>query len=209
VVRVKICGITNLDDALAAAEAGADALGFIFVPGTPRYVTVEQAKDIVACLPPFVTRVGVFANQSLSSVLAIMNSVPLDLVQLHGDESPEYCAALGDRAIKSLRVKDGSSLAEMASYRACAYLLDTYMPDRLGGTGATFDWELAREAAQYGPVILAGGLGPDNVAQAIRVARPAAVDTSSGVEASPGRKDHQKMLAFVSAAKTALDNSDW
>ena len=201
-VRVKICGLTNLEDALAAVEAGADALGFIFVPETPRYVTTQTVLEIVAQLPPFVVKVGVFVDEKLERVRETMGIYGLDLAQLHGKETPEYCAALFPRAIKSVRVKDAASLTDLDRYRAVAYLLDTYVPGLPGGTGQAFDWRLAREATGHGPIVLSGGLTPKNVAEAIAIARPYAVDVGSGVEARPGRKDHAKMRAFVQAAKS-------
>ncbi len=202
-VRVKICGLTNLDDALAAVDAGADGLGFILVPGTPRYVTPAAVANIIAGLPPFVAKVGVFVDEPLEQVQSVLAECGLDLIQLHGRESPEYCAALCPRAIKSFRVRNAESLARLAEYRVAAYLLDTYLPGQAGGTGQVFDWGLARQAAAHGRIILAGGLTPQNVGEAVRAVRPYAVDVSSGVEASPGRKDQGKLRAFVRVAKSA------
>jgi len=199
-VRVKVCGITNLEDALAAVDSGADALGFIFAP-SPRRVTPEQATDIVAALPVFVNKVGVFLDHPLNEVLSIMKMCGLDTAQLHGTESADYCRALFPGVIKSFRVKDGSVLAHLPQYRAGAYLLDGYDPVLPGGTGQGFDWDIARRAAQHGPIILSGGLNPDNVNRAIAQASPYAVDVCSGVESAPGRKDHGKLRAFVEAAR--------
>ncbi|MCL4534758.1 MAG: phosphoribosylanthranilate isomerase [Bacteroidetes bacterium] len=207
-VKVKVCGITSLEDALAALQAGADALGFIFVPDTPRCVAPGLVREIVEQLPPFVTKVGVFADADLEHVRETMAECGLDLAQLHGGESPAYCEALFPRDIKSFRVKDAGSLAEMDRYPAAAYLLDTYVAGVPGGTGRSFDWRLARGAAAQRPIVLSGGLTPENVAEAVRTARPYAVDVGSGVEARPGVKDHEKLRAFVQAAKAALGSHE-
>lgn len=203
-IKIKICGITNLADALLAAELGADALGFIFYPQSPRKVAPETVRKIIAQLPPFVVSVGVFVDEAAAVVQELAAGVGLDLVQLHGQESPEYCRSLGRRVIKGFRLKDETSLPELVPYRGAvqAFLLDTYKKGQVGGTGATFDWGLAREAHKYGRIILAGGLTPDNVAQAIRVAQPQAVDTASGTEAEPGRKDPAKLRAFFKAVRS-------
>ena len=195
-IKVKICGITNLEDALAAVECGADALGFVFA-ASPRQVTPEQVTRIVAQLPPFVVKVGVFRDNELEAVRDTVSSCGLDLAQLHGSEPPEYCEALYPRVIKAFQVRDSSFLAEMSRYRASACLLDGSSP----GSGQRFDWELARQAALRRRVILAGGLTPENVGQAVTLVQPYGVDVASGVEASPGRKDHNKLDAFVRAAK--------
>ena len=199
-VRVKICGITNLEDALVAVEGGADALGFVFAP-SPRQVSPEQASRIIAQLPPFVCRVGIFVDQELKGVQEVMSACGLDLAQLHGSESPDYCQTLFPRVIKSFRVKDESVLDLLPSYKTSAYLLDSYDMIRKGGTGRSFDWRIARKATRYGPIILSGGLNPENVSQAISAVGPYAVDVSSGVEASPGKKDHNKLRAFLRAVK--------
>ncbi len=199
-VRVKVCGITNLEDALTAVQSGADALGFIFAP-SPRRVTPEQAGSIIAALPVFVNKVGVFLDHPLHEVLSTMKMCGLDTAQLHGAESADYCRILFPGVIKSFRVRDGSVLAELPEYRAGAYLLDGYDPVLHGGTGQSFDWEIARSAASYGPIILSGGLNPQNVDRAIAQAGPYAVDVCSGVESAPGRKDHGKLRAFLDAAK--------
>jgi phosphoribosylanthranilate isomerase len=197
-VRIKICGITNLDDALLAAELGADALGFIFYPKSPRKVALETAREIIAQLPPFVASVGVFVDEAAAVVQDLAAKVRLDWVQLHGQESPEYCRNLGRKVIKGFRIKDEDSLRRLADYQraAQALLLDTYKQGQVGGTGTVFDWRLAREARKYGRIILAGGLNPGNVAQAIAIALPAAVDAASGTEAAPGKKDPAKLRAF-------------
>jgi len=202
-VSIKICGITNLEDALLAAELGADALGFIFYPPSPRSIEPDAARDIIAKLPPFVSTVGVFVDEDAALIKELAASVGLDWLQLHGKETPEYCRTLGRRVIKSFRIRDENSLASLAAYRGAvqAMLLDTYKKGQVGGTGETFDWDLARRARQYGPIILAGGLTPENVAQAIAIAQPQAVDVASGVEAAPGKKDPEKLRAFFAAMK--------
>jgi phosphoribosylanthranilate isomerase len=202
-VRIKICGITNLEDALLAADLGADALGFIFYPQSPRGVSPEAAREIIAQLPPFVVSVGVFVDEAAAAVQDLAARVGLDWVQLHGQESPDYCRSLGRRVIKGFRVKDEDSLNELAPYRGAvqAFLLDTYRKGQAGGTGESFDWRLAREAKPYGQIILAGGLTPENIARAINMALPAAVDTASGVEAAPGKKDPARLRAFFNAIK--------
>ncbi len=200
-VRIKICGITNLEDALRAADLGADALGFIFYPKSPRKVAPEAARAIIAQLPPLVTTVGVFVDEDAAAVRELAARVGLDWVQLHGQESPDYCRSLGRRVIKGFRIQDEHSLSALAAYRgaAQALLLDTYKKGQIGGTGETFNWALAREAQKYGPIILAGGLNPENVARAIETAQPQAVDVASGVEAAPGKKDAEKLKRFFAA----------
>lgn len=202
-VRVKICGITSLRDALDAVACGADALGFVFYERSPRRIAPEEAAAIIAALPPLVSKVGVFVDSGLAEITDIVSFCKLDLVQLHGEESPELCEALFPRVIKAFRVAGSGGLADIGKYRASAYLLDTYVPDAVGGTGQTFDWEGARAISAAYRVILAGGLTPGNVQQAIQVVNPYGVDVSTGVEASPGRKDIALMRAFISAAKGA------
>ena len=201
-VKIKICGITNLEDALLAAELGADALGFIFYPKSPRKVAPEAARAIIAQLPPFVAAVGVFVDEAAAVVQDLAARVGLDWVQLHGQESPEYCRSLGRKVIKGFRIRDEKSLLELAPYRDLvqAFLLDTYKPGQVGGTGEVFDWHLARA----GEKISAGSswpeaLTPENVAQAIATAQPDAVDAASGTEAAPGKKDPAKLRAFFKA----------
>lgn len=197
-IRIKICGITNLDDALLAAGLGADALGFIFYPPSPRAVAPDAARDIIAQLPPLVTTVGVFVDEDPATVKDLAAKAGLDWIQLHGKETPEYCRYLDRRVIKAFRVRGEHTLQELAAYRSAAqaFLLDTYKKDQPGGTGETFDWDLAREAGKYGPIILAGGLTPGNVTRAVAAARPRAVDVASGVESRPGKKDPEKLRAF-------------
>lgn len=203
-VTVKICGITNLVDAQAAVQAGADALGFVFCPSSPRCVSVETAATVSRELPPFVVRVGVFVNASEELIWSAIRECRLNLLQFHGEESPEQCLKFGLMTMKAFRMRDATSLEKLESYGTDAWLLDAYAPDQVGGTGATFNWDLAREAQRFGrPIFLAGGLTPQNVAQAIRQVAPFGVDVSSGVEAAPGRKDHAKVRAFITAAKAA------
>ncbi|MFA7404904.1 MAG: phosphoribosylanthranilate isomerase [Pelobacteraceae bacterium] len=200
-VRVKICGITNLEDALMAVEAGADALGFVFFQGSPRYISPEQASAIIRHLPPFVQTVGLFVNEEAATVNLVADQCGLDIVQLHGDETPEYCSAIKRRIIKAFRVKDSASLDEMPNYPVAACLLDAWSPVARGGTGLTFNWETAAKAAASHCIILAGGLNPENVAGAIAAVRPYAVDVSSGVESEPGKKSKTKLVEFVRAAR--------
>jgi len=203
-VTVKICGITNLEDGRAAAEAGADALGFVFCESSPRCISVPAAGQIIRKLPTFVVKVGVFVNPSEEIVLRAIGECGLNIVQFHGDEAPEFCLQFGVMSIKAFRVRDETSLVGLKKYSTDAWLLDAYVPDKLGGTGLTFNWELARQARDFGrPIFLAGGLTAENVAQAVRLVQPYAVDVSSGVEAGPGRKDHVKVKAFIQAAKEA------
>jgi len=209
-VQVKICGITNLEDALAAAEAGADLLGFVFYSPSPRCIAPEGAREIIDVLrrSGFALRtVGVFVDEELGRVWEAIQMCDLDHAQLHGEEPPAYVAALGERAIKAVRVRSAADVEGLGAYRAAAYLLDAYHPTKPGGTGEVWDWGLAVAAKRYGPIILAGGLTPDNVAQAVRRVRPYGVDVSSGVESTPGRKDTVKMRRFVVAAHNGWENS--
>lgn len=200
-VRVKICGITNLADARHAVACGADALGFVFHPGSPRYVAPETVREIIAALPPLLTSVGLFVNQPPARMLETARFCGLDVLQLHGDEPPESCSLPPYRVIKALRVRGAESLDQHDKYPVAALLLDAWVPGEYGGTGQVFDWPLAAEVARSRPVILAGGLTPDNVAAAVGAVRPYAVDVSSGVEAAPGRKDPDKVAAFIRYAK--------
>jgi phosphoribosylanthranilate isomerase len=203
-VKVKICGITNIDDAMAAVDSGADALGFVFFRESPRYVSPKKAASIIAELPPFMQTIGVFANESPENIGAAVSSARIDLVQLHGDESPAMCR-LTRRVIKAIRIKSLDSLAPLSRYarHVTGFLLDAYTPDKLGGTGMIFNWDIAVEAKQFGQIILAGGLTPDNVAEAVRYVKPYGVDVSSGVEQNKGKKDHEKMKLFIERAKSA------
>jgi phosphoribosylanthranilate isomerase len=203
-VHVKICGITNLEDAQAAVDAGADALGFVFYPPSPRYVTPERAEQIIQKLPPFVTTVGLFVDVALAMVNDMAARCGLDRIQLHGGETPEFCRQVKRPVIKAFRIKNAESLAPVPGYKVSAYLLDTYVEGALpGGTGASFSWELAARAKPYGPVILAGGLTPEIVEVAIAQIRPYGVDVSTGVERAPGIKDYQKVRQFIARAKAA------
>lgn len=201
-IRVKICGITNLDDALAAVEAGADALGFVFYAKSPRAVEPKGAAEIISRLPPFVVPVGVFVNEEVNVVRRILDECHIPLAQLHGDESPAYSVELGRPVIKAIRVRDRRDLDGMAAYQVAGFLLDAFVDGMPGGTGRTIDWELAAQAQMLSPIILAGGLTPGNVAEAVKQARPYGVDVTSGVEASPGMKDHAKVRAFIANAKS-------
>lgn len=201
-VKVKICGITNASDALAAAEAGADALGFMFYDKSPRHVSVRQAAEIIHGLPPFVMKVGVFVDAPEDLVMRAIGDCGLNLLQFHGDESPEYCAQFALMSMKAFRMRDSESLKLLSEYATDAWLLDGFVADKLGGTGEQFNWDLAIEAKKAGRLIfLAGGLTPENVAEAVRKVQPYGVDVSSGVEAEPGRKDHAKVREFIRAAK--------
>ncbi len=207
-VRVKVCGITNEVDALGAVEAGADALGFNFVEGTLRCLEPERARAIIRDLPAFVATVGVFVDAPLGRMRATGRLCSLTLLQLHGEEPPGVCRALGAegwRIIKAFKMKGPESLEEMRRYRGCARLLDAYQPGLAGGTGRSFDWELAARAQEEAPIILAGGLTPENVEEAVRRVKPYAVDVCSGVEAEPGRKDTGLLRDFIKRAKAALD----
>lgn len=202
---VKICGITNKPDALAACEAEVDMLGFVFAE-SPRRIEVNRAAEIVSSLPTSVAKVGLFVNEAEIVVKMIADQLGLDYLQLHGDEDPDYCRGLGKvrRVIKAFRIKDEASLKDLANYDVDIYLLDAYAGPARGGTGATFDWKLALKAKELGkPIILAGGLTPQSVVGAIRKVRPYAVDVSTGVEASPGKKDPRLMKEFIRRVKGA------
>lgn len=201
-VRSKICGITRVEDALAAAAAGADAIGLVFYARSPRAVSVAQARQIIAALPPFVTTVGLFVDAGREELRQILAQVPLDLLQFHGDESAEQCEGHGRPYIKALRVKAGDDVAaQVARYPGVAgVLLDTFVEGVPGGTGLAFDWSLVPSGLSK-PVILAGGLTPENVAAAIARVRPYAVDVSGGVESAKGIKDADKVRAFIRAAQ--------
>ena len=191
-IKVKICGITNYDDASMAVKLGADALGFIFA-SSPRKITPELARYIIQDLPPFVKSVGVFVNEDLRVIRDVIDHCGIDLVQLHGDESPEFCGQFMPRSIKALRIRDDSILKSISSYKGKikAFLLDTYSKDMAGGTGKIFDWDLALKIKKSGvPIILAGGLGPDNIENAVSSVKPYAIDVNSGIEESPGKKSH-------------------
>lgn len=203
-IRVKICGITSHEDAQAAVDAGADALGFIFVNGTPRYIEPEVAVAIIARMPPFVASVGVFIDRTPEEIEMIVRACGLSLAQLHGHESPDACGRLGVPFIKAIHVQGEHDLEALHGYpQAKAFVLDTYVVGQPGGTGRTFPWEIAAKAARQTRIILSGGLTPDNVALAVTQVRPYGLDVSSGVEASPGRKDHHKVREFIEQARKA------
>lgn len=201
--KVKICGITNLADARVAVAAGADALGFNFHEKSPRFVPLEAAAEISRQLPPFVLRVGVFVNAPADFILHAIRESGLAMLQFHGDEPPEFCSQFGLMTMKAFRVRGPVTLEEIPQYQTDAYLLDAFSSTTFGGTGEKFNWDLAVEAQKFGkPVFLAGGLTPENVADAIRQVRPFGVDVSSGVESAPGRKDHAQVKAFIAAARS-------
>jgi phosphoribosylanthranilate isomerase len=203
--KVKICGITNLEDALAACDAGADALGFVLAPEAKkrnRYIERDAALEIIEQLPPFITTVAVTVNDSMMDLAGHLTC--FDLVQLHGEEPPEACPP-GHVTIKAFRPGPGFGISDMERYPVRAFLLDAYSTTERGGTGEQGDWEFARMAVGTGkPIILAGGLTPDNVAEAVGMVRPYAVDTSGGVESAPGKKDHDRIRAFIHNAKASL-----
>jgi len=201
-VQIKICGITNIEDGLAAASAGADALGFVFHPASPRCVTPGQAREIIGALPPALCTVGVFVNLAAEEVLQIADLCGLDFIQLHGGETREYCCRFPrERLIKALSFRSEEEFSSMADYPVRALLVDAHDPVRFGGTGKTCDWNLAGKAAARYPLILAGGLGEENIIAALEAVHPLAVDISSGVEARPGKKDHEKIRSVIAAVR--------
>jgi phosphoribosylanthranilate isomerase len=203
-LRIKICGITRIEDALAAVDAGADALGFMFYEGSPRYLATAMARKITSLLPPFVAKVGVFVDPTEKFVTEAIADCGLDTLQFHGNESPEFCRKFAGRIIKAFRIQNEESLRFLPTYATDAWLLDSFVAGQRGGTGAKFNWQLACEAKKLGrPVILAGGLTPENVAEAVRQVQPYAVDVSSGVESAPGKKDAALVKAFIKAARAA------
>lgn len=204
-VKVKICGITNLDDALAACSCRADALGFVFAR-SPRRINPATAKSIIKRLPPYIITVGVFVNEDKGKVRKIAADCGLNCLQFHGDETPGYCDHFRNKykIIKAVRVRDSDSLAGLDKYNVDAFLLDSYVQRRRGGTGAKFNWNLAGRAKKYGkPVILAGGIKTGNVREAIKIVRPCAIDVSSAVEKAPGRKDRGSMKALIEKVHSA------
>jgi len=209
-VPVKICGITNKDDALYAARCGAAALGFIFYPQSPRYIKPEDAKIIVSSLADTVVKVGVFVNEQPKEVKRVMEYCALDMIQLHGDETPEYCRQFpAYRIIKAVELKNDDDVSCACSLDAAAILADSRRDGLYGGTGRKSNWELARRVGNIKPLILSGGLNEENIADAMREAVPAALDVNSGVEISPGIKDHEKikrLFAVIRNADTASEN---
>ncbi len=203
-VKVKICGVTTIDDAQVAVQAGAYGVGLMFYSGSPRHISVDVAQEIAESLPPSVLRVGVFVDPNPSDIFAAIQLCGLNLLQFHGNETPQFCQQFGVMTMKAFRMRNAGSLDPLATFSADAFLLDSYVPDKAGGTGETFNWDLAVEAKKFGrPIFLAGGLTPENVADAIRAVQPFGVDVSSGVEFSPGRKNPEKVRAFIAAARSA------
>lgn len=208
--KVKICGITNLEDALLSVKFGADALGFNFYSKSPRCISPEKAAEIIKELPRDVLKVGVFVNEDLEKIAETVEIVKLDAVQLHGDETPEFVRAIKEKAnceiIKALRVSENFQPEDVLKYQADAILLDAFSPKQRGGTGETFDWEIANKVQAIFPkMYLAGGLSADNISKAIQTVKPFAVDACSLLEVSRGKKDLEKMQAFLTAAKNALE----
>jgi phosphoribosylanthranilate isomerase len=203
-LTIKICGITNVDDGIAAAQAGANAVGFMFYEASPRHVTIDAVEEIARQLPTHVMRVGVFVNADAGFVFSAMTRCLLNLLQFHGDEPSDFCRQFGAMSMKAFKIKDAQSLELLPSYHTDAFLLDSCVPGMQGGTGEKFNWDLAIEAKKLGrPIFLAGGLTPQNVAEAVRAVRPFGIDVSSGVESAPGRKDHAKIREFIRAARNA------
>ena len=203
--KVKICGITRLPDALAAVEAGADALGFMFFAGSKRNLAPAAAAQIIRALPPFVAKVGVFVNASAETVRAIIAECGLDTLQFHGEETPEFCRQFAPlKVVKAFRIQNAESLKPLPDYAVDAWLLDSHVPGLRGGTGEKFNWDLACQARELGrPVILAGGLTPENIADALQQVWPFGVDVSSGVESAPGLKDAGLVRRFVEIVREA------
>lgn len=197
-VKVKICGIRTLEEAETAIEAGADALGFNFWPRSPRFIAPAEAREIVKRLSPLVSLIGVFVNETRQHIIETASLVGLQAIQLHGDEPPAFCKDFGTlRVIKALRVGEAFDCHEIEQYAASMILLDSQVKGSYGGTGHRFDWRMAIEAKGYAPLMLAGGLRLENIAEAITLVRPAAVDVCSGIEAEPGRKDLDKLREFM------------
>ncbi len=202
-IKIKICGITNLDDALAAVNYGADALGFNFYKKSPRYIEPQKAAEIIAQLPPFIVPVGIFVNEREDRIRETVSLSCIQGIQLHGDETPEFCQRFGPRVIKAFQVKNKESLKHMLHYRVGAYLLDSYREGMRGGTGTTFDWHLAVVAKTFGRIILAGGLTPGNVVEAVKLVQPYGVDVCGGIERDKGVKDHAMMKTFITEVRRA------
>jgi len=201
VTWIKICGITNLEDALETAELGADALGFVFYEKSPRKITKEKAKEIIDKMQT-VMKVGLFVDELEEKVKEITSYCNFDILQFHGDETPDYCKKFPQKIIKAFRIKDKESLVDIPKYEVDYYLLDAYSEVAPGGTGGTFNWDLAKEAKKFGrPIILSGGLNPENIIEALKKVSPFGVDVSSSVEASPGKKDHKKLKEFITKVK--------
>lgn len=207
--RIKICGIKTVAHAQAAARLGADAIGLVFYPPSPRHVEVEQAAEIVRELPPFVASVGLFVNPTRAEVETVLRACPVSMLQFHGDEDAAFCASFGLPYLKAARVRPGLDLLEyfVSFGSAAGWLLDAYHADMYGGTGAAFDWDLV-PAQLARPLVLSGGLTPDNVSEAVRRVRPWAVDVSSGVEISKGQKDEQLIAAFIAAVRAGTNDAE-
>lgn len=202
-VKVKICGITSVNDGRAAATAGADMIGLMFYERSPRHVAWAIATAIARALPSHVVKVGVFVDPAVETVQRAIAECGVSLLQFHGDEPPAFCTQFGVMSLKAFRIRDAASLTALPDYHTDAWLLDAFSPAAHGGTGEKFNWELALEAKKLGrPIVLAGGLTPENVAEAVRRVQPFAVDVSSGVESAPGKKDPAKVQAFIAAAKS-------
>jgi phosphoribosylanthranilate isomerase len=200
-VKVKICGITNIDDALYAAELDAAALGFIFVKSSPRYIAPRTAQKIIQELPPFIVPVGIFVDVPQQEIIGVIEQTGIKCVQLHGNETPKQLAGFPVPVYKSFRVDSSFNLEILRRYKGSAYLLDTKISGELGGTGKTFDWEIAVKAKEYGHIILAGGLKPENIIEAVQIVQPYAVDVNSGVEQCPGKKDCGKLKLLFELLK--------
>jgi len=194
-IPTKICGITNLDDANVAVENGASAIGFIFYEKSPRTISINNAKSISKHLPKTIARVGVFVNHEKDLIRLAISEVPLDMIQLHGDETPDFCNQFDVAILKALRIKNEASLSVMDQYDVAVFLLDTFSNDQYGGTGETFDWSVLNRKFKT-PIILSGGLNPENILDAIDAVNPSAVDVNSGVESFPGKKDYNKLKSL-------------
>jgi phosphoribosylanthranilate isomerase len=194
-IPTKICGITNLDDANVAVENGASAIGFIFYEKSPRTISINNAKSISKHLPKTIARVGVFVNHEKDFIRLAISEVPLDMIQLHGDETPDFCNQFDVAILKALRIKNEASLSVMDQYDVAVFLLDTFSNDQYGGTGETFDWSVLNRKFKT-PIILSGGLNPENILDAIDAVNPSAVDVNSGVESFPGKKDYNKLKSL-------------
>ena len=194
-IPTKICGITNLDDANVAVENGASAIGFIFYEKSPRTISINNAKSISKHLPKTIARVGVFVNHEKDFINEAISEVPLDMIQLHSDETPDFCNQFDVAILKALRIKNEASLSVMDQYDVAVFLLDTFSNDQYGGTGETFDWSVLNRKFKT-PIILSGGLNPENILDAIDAVNPSAVDVNSGVESFPGKKDYNKLKSL-------------
>ena len=201
-VKIKICGITNAEDARAAADAGADAIGLMFFEQSPRCVSIGTATEIAGSVSPFILKVGVFVNPEPQFVFSAISACGLNVLQFHGEETSDFCQQFGMMTMKAFRIKDAESLQQLSNFKTDAFLLDSYVAGKHGGTGEKFNWDLAIEAKKFRkPIFLAGGLTAKNVSAAVAQVQPFGVDVSSGVESAPGKKDHQKIRDFISAVR--------